>query len=151
VKYIDSVMRCAKSDEPFEMSFGLELGCAQRSTVKRGGGSHWRHMANTTELFICGGDAGCCQVTLTTCCRGATSVVYRCQHRDTKQQWAVKVITKRVSRSALNRPLHLLRFLANVNSRSRSLYAIARPSVCRLSSVVCLSSVCNVRALYSGN
>ena len=36
--------------------------------------------------------------------------------------------------------------LANVNSRSRSLYAIARPSVC-LS--VCLS-VCNVRAPYSG-
>ena len=32
------------------------------------------------------------------------------------------------------------RFLAKVNSRSRSLYAIARPSVvCRLSSVVCLS------------
>ena len=35
-------------------------------------------------------------------------------------------------------------FLANVNSRSRSLYAIARPSV------VCLSSVCNTRAPYSG-
>ena len=34
------------------------------------------------------------------------------------------------------------KFLANVNSRSRSLYAIARPSVvCRLS-VVCLSVVC---------
>ena len=37
-------------------------------------------------------------------------------------------------------------FLANVNSRSRSLFAIVRPSVCRLSvvclSVVCLSSVC---------
>jgi len=31
-----------------------------------------------------------------------------------------------------------------VNSRSRSLYAVARPSV------VCLSSVCNVRASYSG-
>ena len=29
-------------------------------------------------------------------------------------------------------------FLANVNSRSRSLYAIARPSVVCLSSVVCL-------------
>jgi len=41
-------------------------------------------------------------------------------------------------------------FLANVNSRSRWLYAIARPSVvCRLSSV-CLSVVCNVRAPYSG-
>ena len=35
-------------------------------------------------------------------------------------------------------------FLANVNSRSRSLYAVARPSV------VCLSVVCNVRAPYSG-
>ena len=35
------------------------------------------------------------------------------------------------------------RLLANVNSRSRSLYAIARPSVCRLS--VCLSSVTLVR------
>jgi len=33
-----------------------------------------------------------------------------------------------------------LRFLAN--SRSRSLYAVARPSVCRL-------SVCNARAPYS--
>jgi len=41
-----------------------------------------------------------------------------------------------------------LGFLANVNSRSRSLYAIARPSGC-LSSVVCLS-VCNARAPYSG-
>jgi len=30
-------------------------------------------------------------------------------------------------------------FLANVNSRSRSLYVVVRPSVCRLS--VCLSSV----------
>jgi len=34
-------------------------------------------------------------------------------------------------------------FLANVNSGSRSLYAVARPSVCRL-------SVCNARAPYSG-
>ena len=33
-------------------------------------------------------------------------------------------------------------FLANVNSRSRSLYAIARPSVCRLS--VCRLSVCRL-------
>jgi len=35
-------------------------------------------------------------------------------------------------------------FLANVNSRSRSLYAIARPSV------VYQSVVCNARAPYSG-
>ena len=34
--------------------------------------------------------------------------------------------------------------LVNVNSRSRSLYAVTRPSV------FCLSSVCNVRVPYSG-
>jgi len=39
-------------------------------------------------------------------------------------------------------------FLANVNSRPRSLFAVARSSVCRLS--VCLSVVCNARAPYSG-
>jgi len=30
-------------------------------------GAHWRHLANTTEPFVCGGDAACCQITLTTC------------------------------------------------------------------------------------
>jgi len=30
-------------------------------------GAHWRHLANTTELCICGGDAALCQITLTTC------------------------------------------------------------------------------------
>jgi len=39
-------------------------------------------------------------------------------------------------------------FLANVNSRSRSLCAVARLSVCL--PVVCLSVVCNTRAPYSG-
>jgi len=39
---------------------------------------------------------------------------------------------------------------ANVNSRSRSLYAIARPSVVCLSSVCLSYVVCNVRAPYSG-
>jgi len=48
-------------------------------------------------------------------------------------------------RPSSDRPKKTLSFfLANVNSRSRSLYAVARPSV------VCLSSVCNVRAPYSG-
>jgi len=40
-------------------------------------------------------------------------------------------------------------FLANVNSRTRSLYVVVRPSVCL--SIVCLSVVCNVRAPYSGD
>ena len=43
-----------------------------------------------------------------------------------------------------------VRFLANVNSSSRSLYVIDGPSVvCRLS--VCLFVVCNVGAPYSGD
>jgi len=30
-------------------------------------GAHWRHLANTTEPFVCGGDAALCQITLTSC------------------------------------------------------------------------------------
>ena len=31
------------------------------------GYAHWRHMANTTETSMCGGDAALCQITFTTC------------------------------------------------------------------------------------
>jgi len=31
------------------------------------GGVHWRHLANTTELSVSGGNAALCQITLTTC------------------------------------------------------------------------------------
>jgi len=41
---------------------------------------------------------------------------------------------------AISSPDEFLYFLANVNSRSRLLYAVARPSV-----------VCNVRAPYSAS
>ena len=68
---------------------------------------------------------------------------------------AEDVIAKRKKKFLLrfvNSGISFVVFLANVNSRSRSLYAVARPSVCRLSSVclsvVCLSVVCNARALY---
>ena len=29
-------------------------------------GAHWRHLANTTETSVCGGDAALSQITLTT-------------------------------------------------------------------------------------
>ena len=32
-----------------------------------GSGAHWRHLKNTTEPSMCGGDAALCQITLTTC------------------------------------------------------------------------------------
>jgi len=30
-------------------------------------GAHWRHLVNTTEPSVCGGDAALCQITLTSC------------------------------------------------------------------------------------
>ena len=30
-------------------------------------GAYWRHLKNTTEPSICGGDAALCQITLSTC------------------------------------------------------------------------------------
>jgi len=30
-------------------------------------GAHWRHLKNTTEQSMCGGDAALCPITLTTC------------------------------------------------------------------------------------
>jgi len=30
-------------------------------------GAHWRHLKNTTESSMCGGDSALCQITLTTC------------------------------------------------------------------------------------
>ena len=30
-------------------------------------GAHWRHLKNTTEPSMCGGNAALCQITLTTC------------------------------------------------------------------------------------
>jgi len=32
-----------------------------------GGSANWRHLTNTIEPSVCGGDAACCQITLTTC------------------------------------------------------------------------------------
>jgi len=43
---------------------GCELGWVEESM--RYMGAHWRHLANTTELTLCG-DAALCRITLTTC------------------------------------------------------------------------------------
>jgi len=52
----------AKTVEPIEVPFGL------RTRVGKGS-MHFVgvHLANITELSMCGGDAACCQITLTTC------------------------------------------------------------------------------------
>jgi len=38
----------------------MPIGCTRY-------GAHWRHLANTTEPSVCGGDAALCEITLTTC------------------------------------------------------------------------------------
>jgi len=75
----------AKTAEPIEIQFGLSARMGPRNRVLDGSllqvlrdvtmatvfvfyiwGIHWRHMANTTEPSVCGGDAALFQITLTT-------------------------------------------------------------------------------------
>jgi len=46
---------CAKAVEPIEMAFGLWTQVGTRKHVQLG--SHWRHLANTTDQSMCGGDS----------------------------------------------------------------------------------------------
>jgi len=48
--------------EPIEMPFRIWTRVGPRKNVL-GMGAHWRHLANTIEPSMCGGDAACCQIT----------------------------------------------------------------------------------------
>jgi len=61
-----SAVSCAKTAEPIEMLFGIWTRLGPRKHVL-GEGAHWRNLTNTTEPSVCGGDAACYQITLTTC------------------------------------------------------------------------------------
>jgi len=58
----------AKTAEPIDTPFGTwsQVGPGNRVL---GGGADWRHLANTIEQSVCGGNATCCQITLPTCLR----------------------------------------------------------------------------------
>jgi len=56
--------------EPIDLPFGLWTWMGRRnhkfSRIRSHHGSaHWRHLANTIEPSVCGGDAALCQITLT--------------------------------------------------------------------------------------
>jgi len=61
--YGHSAVSGATTAQPIEMLFGMWtiwwafIRC----------GSHWRHLANTTEPSVCGDNVALCQMTLTTC------------------------------------------------------------------------------------
>jgi len=52
-----SAMSCAKVAEPIQMSFRWWTRVGPRKHVLHEVGAHWRHLANTIELSMCGGDA----------------------------------------------------------------------------------------------
>jgi len=69
------------------------------------GRAHWRHLANTIELSVCGGDAVLCQITLTTCfCRpflkaGMLSLCWCRTYRLIRNKWSSRRRHWRFSRS----------------------------------------------------
>jgi len=68
MKYRDALpVICAKMAEPIEIPFGIWTRVDPRKHTL-GRAAHWRHLANTIEPSMCGGDAACCQITLSTCC-----------------------------------------------------------------------------------
>ena len=61
-----TVVSPAKMAEPTEMTLGIWTRVGPRKYVLHEA-AHWHHLANTTEPSMCGSDAACCQITLTTC------------------------------------------------------------------------------------
>ena len=71
-------MNCAKTAEPIDLAFGLWTLVGPKkhkfNLIRQVALmcppilAHWRHLANTIEPSVCGGDAVLCQITLTTCC-----------------------------------------------------------------------------------
>jgi len=56
-----------KTAEPIEMSFGF-VDSDWLKEARIWWSAHWRHLTNTNEPSMCGGDAALRQITLTTCC-----------------------------------------------------------------------------------
>jgi len=62
-----SAVNCARTAEPIDLPLGLwtRVGRREHKFIVY---ARWRQCAlNATEPFMCGGDAACCQITLTTC------------------------------------------------------------------------------------
>ena len=49
-------MSCAKTAEAIDMSYGMWTQAGPRTHVLAEG-AHWRNLANTSEPFMCGGNA----------------------------------------------------------------------------------------------
>jgi len=77
VKYSDSLPCAVKNGwTDRDAVWDLDSSGPKEACIRRG--SHWRHLTNTTEPSMCGGDATCCKITLTTC---LTLPLFRCFRR----------------------------------------------------------------------
>jgi len=84
---------CAETAEPINLSFGLWTRVGRRkhkfNRIRQVAPmcppmwAHWRHLANTIEPSVCGGNVVLCQITLTTC--------YSCTHPCTVAHGVQKV------------------------------------------------------------
>jgi len=82
---------CAKTADAIDLPFSLWTWLGQRkhkfnrvcqvAPMYPHVMAHWRHLANTIELSVCGGDAALCQLALTTCCISPKSML--CSGPDT--------------------------------------------------------------------
>jgi len=65
---------CAKTAESIEVPFRMWTGVVPRKhDLDAGAHARRRNLANTTEPFMCCGDAALCQITLTTCFNNCTN------------------------------------------------------------------------------
>jgi len=66
VKYRDSLpFAVQKQLIRSRCGLGVDSGGPKEACIRWD--AHWRHLANTTELFMFGGDVALCQITMTTC------------------------------------------------------------------------------------
>jgi len=89
--YILFAVSCAETAELIDVSFGLWTRVSRKKHKlvifarwrqrAHMGGHVRRHLANTTEPSICGGDAVLCQITLTTC-RSSSGSSYKNKFTD---------------------------------------------------------------------
>ena len=70
VKYRDTAGSCAKTAERIEMLFGMWTWISPRKHILDGGavGAHWRHLENTSESSMWGGDAAFLSKYFDQCC-----------------------------------------------------------------------------------
>ena len=76
-------------------------------------GAHWRHLKNTTEPSMCGGDAALCQITLTTCFikKATKTQLHKVENSDNLQSIAV---LKRVTSYRASTSMYSLTFRVRV-------------------------------------